>query len=227
MYVLSLSLSCMLPDANGLIVSGTLRSNLDPFGAHDDAKLWDALKRAYLVEDRKNYSVDGSIDEVKEEGSRTPVNRFSLDSPIDDEGSNLSIGQRSLVSLARALVKDSKILILDEATASVDYETDRKIQDTIASEFADRTILCIARTYSAQHSCRPCYSSCFPPEPTDRLRTIIGYDRICVLDAGQIAEYDTPENLFNMTEGIFRSMCDRSSITLDDIKLTKKIKEAY
>ena len=63
-------------------------------------------------------------------------------------------------------------------------------------------------------------------EPIDRLRTIIGYDRICVLDAGQIAEYDTPENLFNMTEGIFRSMCDRSSISLSDIKQTEKAKEA-
>ncbi|KAI0714464.1 P-loop containing nucleoside triphosphate hydrolase protein [Cerioporus squamosus] len=188
-----------------LLFSGTLRSNLDPFGAHDDAKLWDALKRAYLVEDRKNYSLEGSIDEEVKEGARSPVNRFTLDSPIDDEGGNLSIGQRSLVSLARALVKDSKILILDEATASVDYETDRKIQDTIANEFADRTILCIAH----------------------RLRTIIGYDRICVLDAGQIAEFDMPANLYNMPEGIFRSMCERSSITLSDIKLAEKKQEAY
>lgn len=76
---------------NVVVVSGTLRSNLDPFGAHDDARLWDALKRAYLVDDKKD-SVDFTDEEIKD-GARSPVNRFSLDSLIDDEGSNLSIGQ--------------------------------------------------------------------------------------------------------------------------------------
>ncbi len=128
-----------------------MRSNLDPFGLHDDARLWDALRRSYLVEDTKRISRVKSEVEDDEEGvgtgSTTPnAPRFTLDSPIEEEGSNLSIGQRSLVSLARALVKDSKLLILDEATASVDYDTDRKIQETIAHEFRDRTILCIART---------------------------------------------------------------------------------
>ncbi|TRM64251.1 P-loop containing nucleoside triphosphate hydrolase protein [Schizophyllum amplum] len=178
-----------------LLFSGTLRSNLDPFGLHDDARLWDALKRSYLVESPKLDTEDNGP-----EGSQTPVNRFSLDSTVEDEGNNLSIGQRSLVSLARALVKDTNILVLDEATASVDYETDRNIQDTIAREFKDRTILCIAH----------------------RLKTIIGYDRICVLDAGQISEFDTPAALFQNEDGIFRSMCERSSITLDDIKMAAK-----
>ena len=138
------------------LVSGTLRSNLDPFGQHDDARLWDALRRSYLVEDAKRISpVMSEVDDEERPGTGdTAPNapRFTLDSSIEEEGSNLSIGQRSLVSLARALVKDSKILVLDEATASVDYETDRKIQETIANEFRDRTILCIARTWFAHFS---------------------------------------------------------------------------
>jgi len=185
------------------LFSGTLRSNLDPFGQYDDVRLWDALRRSYLVEDTKLVSpatseVDGE-DELLRSGATTPnVLRFSLDSPIEEEGSNLSIGQRSLISLARALLKNSKILILDEATASVDYETDRKIQETIASEFRDRTILCIAH----------------------RLRTIISYDRICVLDNGKIAEFGVPEDLYAQ-DRIFRGMCERSGISLEDIRLAQ------
>ncbi|TDL28197.1 ABC transporter [Rickenella mellea] len=187
-----------------LLFSGTLRSNLDPFGLHDDARLWDALKRAYLVDQTKKTSIDGdSLGGETPSGAQTPVNRFTLDSPVEDEGNNLSVGQRSLVSLARALVKDSKVIVLDEATASVDYETDRNIQDTIAREFSDRTILCIAH----------------------RLRTIVGYDRICVLDSGRIAEFDTPSSLFQRQDGVFRAMCDQSSISWDDIRYAVKARE--
>jgi ABC-type multidrug transport system fused ATPase/permease subunit len=181
---------------DAFLFSGTLRTNLDPFGLHDDAKLYDAMKRAYLVD--SNSDLPSTSAPPPAEGQSAP--RFSLDSPIDDEGSNLSIGQRSLVSLARALVNNTKILILDEATASVDYETDSKIQHTIANEFKERTILCIAH----------------------RLRTIIGYDRICVMDAGMIAEFDTPVNLFAMPDSIFHGMCERSSIILDDILSASK-----
>ncbi|KAH7925482.1 ABC protein [Leucogyrophana mollusca] len=177
-----------------LLFSGTIRSNLDPFSQYDDAHLWDALRRSYLV-DAPPAKEELSAEEY-DAGERTPVNRFNLDSIIESEGANLSVGERSLLSLARALVKDSRVVVLDEATASVDLETDSKIQHTIQTEFKDRTLLCIAH----------------------RLRTIISYDRILVLDAGLVSEFDTPLNLYRMEDGIFRGMCERSNISLKDIE---------
>ncbi|KAG8782047.1 hypothetical protein FRC15_007633 [Serendipita sp. 397] len=186
-----------------LLFSGTMRSNLDPFNIHDDATLNEALRQSYLIDTSKPVtSAAGSVIS-NTTGTHTPVNRFSLDSPIDAEGSNLSVGQRSLVSLARALVVNAKILVLDEATASVDYLTDYQIGNTIAKAFKDRTILCIAH----------------------RLRTILSYDRVVVLDAGQIYELGTPEELFQNQSGIFRLMCDRSSITLGDIRAARRERE--
>jgi ABC-type multidrug transport system fused ATPase/permease subunit len=149
-----------------LLFSGTLRSNIDPFSTKTDAELYDALKRAHLVPSSSTYSPP--TDPASSSGTTTPGNsnnRFNLDTVIEEEGNNLSVGERSLVSLARAMVRGTKVLVLDEATASVDVETDSKIQETIRNEFKDRTLLCIAH----------------------RLRTILSYDRILVMSDGQVA----------------------------------------
>ncbi|KAG1879712.1 ABC protein [Suillus subluteus] len=180
-----------------LLFSGTMRSNLDPFSQHSDAELWDALQRSRLLDSSITSTQSSSIDGVRTEQAST--SRHGLDSTIESEGANLSVGERSLLSLARALVKDCKVVVLDEATASVDLDTDTKIQHTIQTGFQDRTLLCIAH----------------------RLRTIISYDRILVLDAGLIAEFDTPSNLFKIEGGLFRGMCERSNISLKDIETSR------
>ncbi|KAF8899910.1 ABC protein [Gymnopilus junonius] len=112
------------------VFSGTVRTALDPFSLYDDARLWDALRRSFLVDDRP----------AQDSEEENAGGRISLDTVIESEGSNLSVGERSLLSLARALVRDAKVVILDEATASVDLETDKKIQYTIQTEFQDRTL---------------------------------------------------------------------------------------
>lgn len=166
---------------------GTIRTNLDPFNEHTDLALWSALRQADLVP--KDAEL-GTANTGEDRG------RIHLDSIVEEDGLNFSLGQRQLMALARALVRGSQIIVCDEATSSVDMETDDKIQATIASGFKGKTLLCIAH----------------------RLRTIIGYDRICVMDQGRIAELDTPLNLWKMEGGIFKGMCERSGIRAEDIE---------
>lgn len=163
---------------------GTVRSNLDPFNEHTDLELWSVLRQAHLVPTNSSA-----------QDRKTDSAQINLDRVVEEDGLNFSLGQRQLMALARALVRGSRIIVCDEATSSVDMETDDKIQKTMAAGFKGKTLLCIAH----------------------RLRTIIGYDRICVMDAGQIAEMDTPAVLWQQG-GIFRSMCDRSGIRFEDIE---------
>ena len=154
-----------------VIFSGSIRKNLDPFDDYTDDQVWKSLQQSHL-----STYISG-----KEEG---------LEHAITEGGENLSVGQRQLLCLARALLKKTKILVLDEATAAVDLETDDLIQETIATEFSDCTIFTIAH----------------------RLNTIMNYDKIIVLDNGRISEFDTIPNLLKCTNGIFYSMAKESGL---------------
>ena len=165
---------------------GTIRSNLDPFNKHTDLELWSALRQSDLID------ADAQIND-KSHG------RIHLDGIVEEEGLNFSLGQRQLMALARALVRGSQIIVCDEATSSVDMETDTKIQRTMQTGFRGKTLLCIAH----------------------RLKTIINYDRICVMEQGRIAELDTPIKLWE-AGGIFRGMCDQSGIRREDFEDDKE-----
>uniref|UniRef100_A0A8C3P3N9 Uncharacterized protein n=1 Tax=Chrysemys picta bellii TaxID=8478 RepID=A0A8C3P3N9_CHRPI len=153
-----------------VLFSGTLRMNLDPFDQYADEEIWKALELAHL----KTYVLD------------LPER---LSHQVSEAGENLSVGQRQLLCLARALLRKSKILILDEATAAVDLETDHLIQTTIRSEFANCTVLTIAH----------------------RLHTIMDSNRVMVLQAGRIVEYDSPERLLQQ-QGLFSTMAKNAGI---------------
>lgn len=175
-----------------VLFRGTVRKNLDPFSEYPEDLLWDALVRSGAIDKDEVESVKKETPDSN--NSYSNMHKFHLDQIVEEEGSNYSLGERQILALTRALVRQSKILILDEATSSVDYETDGKIQSRIVEEFGDCTILCIAH----------------------RLKTILDYDRILVLDKGVVKEFDTPWKLFMKEDGIFRGMCSKANITESD-----------
>ncbi|GAB6030102.1 Multidrug resistance-associated protein 1 [Chamberlinius hualienensis] len=154
-----------------VLFSGTLRMNLDPFDSYSDNEVWRVLELSHL---------------------KTFVSSLSetLLHEISEGGTNLSVGQRQLVCLARALLRKTKILVLDEATAAVDLETDDLIQATIRKEFAECTVLTIAH----------------------RINTILDNDRIMVLSQGIIKEFDSPRVLLQNKSSIFYSMAKDAGV---------------
>ncbi|XP_073338250.1 ATP-binding cassette sub-family C member 2 [Pagrus major] len=157
-----------------VLFSGTLRMNLDPFDRFSDEDIWRVLELSHL----KEY-VAGLQEGLQHE--------------VAEGGENLSVGQRQLLCLARALLRKSRILILDEATAAVDLETDDLIQTTIRKEFSHCTVLTIAH----------------------RLHSIMDSSRVMVLDAGKIVEFDSPYNLLEK-QGHFYGMAKDAGITKDE-----------
>ncbi|GAA5864423.1 hypothetical protein JCM1840_000490 [Sporobolomyces johnsonii] len=160
-----------------VILSGTLRSTLDIFGEHEDAEIYEALRRVHLIKESERP-------DAQEAGANRSV-FWNLDAEVAEGGSNFSTGQRQLLCMARALLRSSRVLVLDEATASTDYTTDELITQTIRTEFAESTLLVIAH----------------------RLRTIIDFDRILVLDKGHLIENGSPSDLIKDPTSHFHSLC--------------------
>ncbi|KAF9483581.1 multidrug resistance-associated ABC transporter [Pholiota conissans] len=156
------------------LISGTLRRNLDPFEQYDDAILNDALRSAGL------FTLQEELGEA----------RITLDSNISIGGGNLSVGEKQILTLARAIIRGSKLLILDEATSAIDYKTDSVIQTTLRQKLdADVTVITVAH----------------------RLQTIMDADKIMVLDDGRISEFDAPSSLLQREGSLFKALVDGSS----------------
>ncbi|CAG8720739.1 46294_t:CDS:2 [Gigaspora margarita] len=209
-----------------VLFNGTIRSNLDPFNKHSDLELWNALCHVHLIknsyftpkkEESEELEVIHSISDQKND-KQEPI---MLDSPVKENGSNFSQGQQQLIAIARALVRHSKLIIMDEATASIDFKTDNLIQTTIREKFKNSTVITIAH----------------------RLRTVADYDRILVmgmyllenilinlnnnfffpkLDDGNIVEFDIPYLLIQKPDGLFREMCERSGEFAKLIEIAKQ-----
>ncbi|CAG8498718.1 35739_t:CDS:2, partial [Racocetra persica] len=187
-----------------VLFNGTIRSNLDPFNEHNDLELWNALRRVHLIKN-SNPTSEKEPEELEDIHSISDLKSnkqepITLDLPVTENGTNFSQGQRQLIALARALVRHPKLIILDEATASVDFKTDHLIQTTIRKEFKESTVITIAH----------------------RLRTIADYDRILVMDAGIVVEFDIPYLLMQKPGGWFRGLCDRSGEFTELMEIAKQ-----
>lgn len=188
---------------------GTIRTNLDPFDQYTDEQVFEALRRVQLIgadESATNPTTptiqvtsDSQVIRSPAPSVMTNKNVFlDLSSPVTESGSNLSQGQRQLLCLARAMLKKPTVLVMDEATASIDYNTDSKIQETIRE--LTGTVITIAH----------------------RLQTIVDYDKVLVLDQGEVKQYGHPWELISDEEGQFHSMCAMSGELDVLVKAAKK-----
>lgn len=198
------SMSVISQDA--VLLAGTIRYNLDPFNQYDDAWLQKCLGRVKLAQSDEKDGVNAlssptfSEDTIALEKQETAqsvrgTGGLSLDFEVKENGANISQGQRSLISIARALVRRSKIVIMDEATASIDGRADAQLQKMLNEVLGDATVLTVAH----------------------RLDTIIATcNRVVVMEAGHVAEFDGIPELFAKKDSIFRSLCDASKITVGE-----------
>lgn len=174
---------------------GTVRYNLDPFEAYADADIWSALEHVEM----KVLNLMVVFDSMLKEKVAIEGLPEQLAAPVSENGKNFSAGQRQLLCLARALLKNSQIVLLDEATASVDIDTDLILQRMIRYvSFSLRGAHC--SYFSTQ------LNNCTVLTIAHRINTIIDYDKILVLDGGRMLEFDSPYNLVQREDSVFMTM---------------------